>query len=236
MSGDGYFVHESSYVDEGVSIGEGTRVWHFCHLQSGARIGSRCSLGQNVNVGNNVSIGDQVKIQNNVSVYEGVELEDGVFCGPSVVFTNINIPRSRFPQRGSRFYLPTRVREGASLGANATVVCGVTIGKNAFVGAGAVVTHDVPDHALVTGVPARLAGWMCACGGRLPLSTGERTREEAACGKCGRVYRRSGFLVEQVGESPRGDSPIREQAAGRTGAGAPGTARRNEKIPGGTES
>ncbi|MFW6180752.1 MAG: acyltransferase [Spirochaetota bacterium] len=197
--GGGFFVHQSSYVDEGASIGEGTRVWHFSHLQRGARIGRHCSLGQNVNVGNNVRIGDRVKIQNNVSVYEGVELEDYVFCGPSVVFTNITVPRSRFPQRGSSFYVSTLVREGASLGANATVVCGVTVGKNALVGAGAVVTRDVPDHALVTGVPARLARWVCACGGKLALSLEEGTREEASCGKCGRVYRKQGLLVEQAG-------------------------------------
>lgn len=151
-----YFVHESSYVDENVEIGEGTKIWHFSHIQTGARIGKSCSLGQNVNVGNNVKIGNNCKIQNNVSLYEGVELEDYVFCGPSSVFTNIKVPRCKTPQRGSEFYKKTLVKEGASIGANATIVCGVTIGKDALVAAGAVVTKDVPDGATVAGVPARV--------------------------------------------------------------------------------
>lgn len=156
-------IHESAYVDEDVIIGEGSKVWHFCHLQDGARIGRNCSLGQNVNISNNVIIGDNVKIQNNVSVYEGVELEDGVFCGPSCVFTNDLTPRARFP-KGSQAYKRTLVKEGATIGANATIVCGNTLGKNSMIAAGAVVTKDVPDYALVAGVPARQLGWVCECG------------------------------------------------------------------------
>lgn len=152
-----YFVHESSYIDENVEIGENTKIWHFCHVQSGARIGENCSLGQNVNVSNNVRIGNDVKIQNNVSLYEGVELEDGVFCGPSCVFTNDLTPRARYP-KGHENYKKTLVREGASIGANATIVCGHTIGRYAMVAAGAVVTKDVPDYALVAGVPAQVVG------------------------------------------------------------------------------
>lgn len=153
----GYFVHESSYVDEGVTIGEGTKIWHFCHIQTGAKLGASCSLGQNVNVANNVVIGDRVKIQNNVSVYEGVTIEDGVFCGPSCVFTNDLTPRARYP-KGSENYGKTLVKEGASIGANATIVCGHTVGKCAMVAAGAVVTKDVPDYTLVAGVPAKAIG------------------------------------------------------------------------------
>ena len=148
-----YFVHESSYIDEDVEIGEGTKIWHFCHIQKGAKIGKNCTLGQNVNVASHVTIGNDVKIQNNVSVYEGVELEDGVFCGPSCVFTNDLTPRARYP-KGRENYKKTLVKEGASIGANATIVCGHTIGKYAMVAAGAVVTKDVPDYALVAGVPA----------------------------------------------------------------------------------
>ena len=159
------YIHESSYVDDDVQIGDGTKVWHFCHIQRGVRIGCDCSLGQNVNVGNNVRIGNGVRIQNNVSVYEGVELEDHVFCGPSCVFTNVLTPRAHFPVHG--VYAKTLVKEGASLGANSTVVCGHTIGRSAMVAAGAVVTADVPDFALVAGVPARQIGWVCACGHRL---------------------------------------------------------------------
>ncbi|NLA70351.1 MAG: N-acetyltransferase [Clostridiales bacterium] len=149
-----YFVHESSYVDDGAEIGEGTKIWYFCHVQKGAKVGKKCSFGQNVNVANNVVIGDNVKIQNNVSVYEGVTLEDGVFCGPSCVFTNDLTPRARFP-KGSENFVKTLVKEGASIGANATVVCGHTVGKCSMVAAGAVVTKDVPDYTLVAGVPAK---------------------------------------------------------------------------------
>ena len=162
-----YYVHPTAVVDDNVEIGEGTKIWHFSHIQSGARIGKKCTLGQNVNVANNVPIGNFVKIQNNVSVYEGVILEDYVFCGPSMVFTNIEVPRSKYPQVGAEFYIETRVGEGASLGANSTVVCGHSIGRFAFVGAGAVVTKDIPDFALVVGNPARIIGWMSEAGTRL---------------------------------------------------------------------
>jgi len=162
-----FFVHESSYVDDNVQIGEGTKIWHFSHIQSGSVIGKGCVFGQNVNVGNNVKIGNYCKVQNNVSIYEGVELEDYVFCGPSMVFTNINDPRSEFPQRGSQFYLKTIVGYGASIGANATIVCGHNIGRFAFIAAGAVVTKQVPEYALMAGVPAKRIGWMSRHGARL---------------------------------------------------------------------
>lgn len=174
-----YFVHESSYIDEDVEIGEGTKVWHFNHIHSGVRIGKNCSLGQNVNVSNNVKVGNGVKIQNNVSVYEGVELEDYVFCGPSMVFTNDLTPRSKYP-KGSVGYKKTLVKYGASIGANATIVCGNTIGAWSMIAAGAVVTKDVPDHALMVGMPAKQIGWVCECG--------ERLRDDYKCDKCGRKY------------------------------------------------
>ncbi len=163
-----YFVHESSYIDEDVVIGEGTKIWHFCHIQKGARIGRNCSLGQNVNISCGVTVGDGVKIQNNVSVYEGVELEDGVFCGPSCVFTNDLTPRAGYP-KGRENYKKTLVREGASIGANATIVCGHIIGRYAMVAAGAVVTGDVPDYALVAGVPASVIGEVDEEGNRRKL-------------------------------------------------------------------
>ena len=153
-----YYIHESSYVDNNVSIGKDTKIWHFSNIQSGAIIGENCSIGQNVNVGNNVKIGNYVKIQNNVSVYEGVELEDYVFCGPSMVFTNIKIPRSEFPQKGSRYYKKTIVKKSASIGANATIICGVTIGEYALIGSGSVITKDVPPYSLVIGNPGKIVG------------------------------------------------------------------------------
>ena len=158
-----YFVHESSYVDEGAEVGAGTKIWHFCHIQSGAVIGENCSLGQNVNVAGGAVIGNRCKLQNNVSVYDGVVLEDGVFCGPSCVFTNDLTPRAEYP-KGKENYKKTLVKRGASIGANATIVCGVTLGEYSMVAAGAVVTQDVPDHTLVKGVPARPAAWVDECG------------------------------------------------------------------------
>lgn len=192
------YIHESSYVDSDVQIGEGTRVWFFCHIQSGARIGRNCRIGQNVNIGNNVVIGNNVKIQNNVSVYEGVVLEDFVFCGPSMVFTNIMNPRSEYPQRGSEYYTKTLVKRGATLGANSTILCGVTIGRYGFVGAGAVVTKDVPDYALVSGNPATIKGWMCECGVKLDLSSSSVSNEAAQCTKCKKEYSKRKSVVKKI--------------------------------------
>lgn len=189
-----YFVHPTSIIDPGATIGAGTKIWHFSHIQTGARIGKQCVLGQNVNVGNNVAIGNFVKIQNNVSVYEGVVLEDYVFCGPSLVFTNVPVPRGKYPQVGASFYKPTLVKEGASLGANATIICGRTIGRYAFVGAGAVVTKDVPDFALVVGNPARIAGWMSEAGEKLRFDAAGF----AACPRSGRRYRLENGRVRDV--------------------------------------
>jgi UDP-2-acetamido-3-amino-2,3-dideoxy-glucuronate N-acetyltransferase len=162
-----YYINEHAVVDEGVEIGEGTKIWHFSHIQKGAKVGKKCILGQNVNVANNVVIGNYCKIQNNVSVYEGVTLEDFVFCGPSMVFTNITGPRCKYPQAGSEYYIKTLVKEGATIGANATIVCGNTVGKHAMVGAGAVVTKDIPDYALVVGNPAKIIGWVSEAGKKL---------------------------------------------------------------------
>ena len=152
-----YYVHESSYIDDNVEIGAGTKIWHFCHIQRGAKIGNNCSFGQNVNISNNVIIGNDCKVQNNVSIYEGVELEDGVFCGPSCVFTNDLTPRARYP-KGQEGYKKTLIKEGASIGANATIICGHIIGRYAMIAAGAVVTKDVPDYTVVAGIPARKFG------------------------------------------------------------------------------
>lgn len=181
------FVHESAYIDAGARVGEGTKIWHFCHVMGTAEIGEDCTLGQNVFVAHNVKIGSHVKVQNNVSIYEGVVLEDYVFCGPSMVFTNVKTPRSSTPRNKSSDYTRTLVKRGATIGANATIVTGVTIGEWAVVGAGAVVTRDVAPHALVLGVPARFAGWACTCG--VPL---EGAAGALACAECGARYAVSG--------------------------------------------
>lgn len=184
MSETNFFVHPSSYIDEGVAIGENTKIWHFSHIQKGAKIGKNCSFGQNVNVSNNVVIGNFVKVQNNVSIYEGVELEDYVFCGPSCVFTNDLTPRSRFP-KGSAGYKKTLIKHDASIGANSTIVCGHTVGEYALIAAGAVVTKDVPAHALMAGIPAKQIGWVCNCGNVLDkdfnCSCGKKFKIESNC-------------------------------------------------------
>lgn len=184
-----FFVHPTSVIDDDVIIGAGTKIWHFSHVQAGARIGADCSFGQNVNVSNNVVVGNGVKVQNNVSLYEGVELHDYVFCGPSCVFTNDLTPRAKYPKGNAR-YKRTVIEEGASIGANATVICGHRIGKWALIGAGAVVTTNVPAHALMLGIPARQKGWVCECGSLLS--------DGLQCADCGRTYRIKDDGLEEV--------------------------------------
>ncbi len=179
-----YYVNEHAVVDEGVEIGDGTKVWHFSHIQKGSKIGKNCVFGQNVNVGNNVTIGNFCKVQNNVSIYEGVTLEDYVFCGPSMVFTNILDPRCKYPQVGAQFYIKTLIKEGTSIGANATIVCGHTLGKHCMIGAGSVVTKDIPDYALVVGNPGRVIGWVSEAGKRLKFDDNGK----AFCEKSGKNY------------------------------------------------
>lgn len=190
-----YFVHPSAYIDEPCEIGEGTKIWHFCHVMPRARIGKRCNIGQNVFIASDVVIGDNVKIQNNVSVYTGVIIEDDAFLGPSMVFTNVVNPRSHVLRRDE--YLTTIVKKGATIGANATVVCGVTLGQYAFIGAGAVVTRDVPDYALIYGNPARIQGWMCQCGIRLAFAQNGEA-ETATCSRCGDRYEKHGQSVRPI--------------------------------------
>jgi UDP-2-acetamido-3-amino-2,3-dideoxy-glucuronate N-acetyltransferase len=187
-----FFVHPSSCVDEGAVIGAGTKIWHFTHVMGGARIGRGCNIGQNVFVASGVVIGNNVKIQNNVSIYTGVQIEDDVFLGPSMVFTNVMNPRAHIERKSE--FRPTRVKRGASIGANATIVCGVTLGEYSFIGAGAVVTRDVPDFALVHGNPGRIRGYMCQCGERLEF---DRT-DNACCSACGSTYARQNAVVQRV--------------------------------------
>lgn len=189
-----YYIDPHAVVDDNVVIGEGTKIWHFSHVQSGTKIGKKCVLGQNVNVGNNVSIGDYCKIQNNVSVYEGVTLEDYVFCGPSMVFTNILDPRCKYPQVGAQYYVKTLVKEGASIGANATIVCGNTLGKYCMIGAGSVVTKDIPDYALVVGIPAKIIGWVSEAGKRLSFDHNGL----AHCEKSNKTYKLENNQVTEL--------------------------------------
>ena len=188
------FIHKTARVDDGAKIGEGTKIWHFSHIGGKAVIGKGCKLGQNVYIADNVIIGSNVKIQNNVSLYEGAILEDNVFCGPSSVFTNIFSPRCLYPRNSKEFFRKTLVKNGASIGANATIVCGVNIGRNAFIGAGSVVTKDVPDHALFYGNPARFKGWMCECGEKLNFKDNNKTR----CGFCKRVFKNEKGKISQL--------------------------------------
>lgn len=183
-----YFIHASSFIEPSAEIDFGTKIWHFCHIDSDAKIGEKCSLGQNVYVGKGVKVGNGVKIQNNVSVYSGVTLEDDVFCGPSVVFTNDLNPRSAFPKNG--IYEKTFVKKGATLGANATIVCGNTIGEYAFIGAGALVLNNIPAYSIQVGVPSKHIGWMCQCGEKLSLNL--------QCQKCNRNYQKTNTSIEQV--------------------------------------
>ena len=186
-----YYVNEYAVVDDDVEIGEGTKIWHFSHIQSKSKIGKKCVFGQNVNVGNNVTIGDYCKVQNNVSIYEGVTLEDYVFCGPSMVFTNILDPKCKYPQVGAQYYIKTLVKEGASIGANATIVCGHTLGKHCMIGAGTVVTKDVPDYALVIGVPGKVVGWVSEAGKKLKFDENGK----AYCEKSKKTYFLNGDTV-----------------------------------------
>jgi UDP-2-acetamido-3-amino-2,3-dideoxy-glucuronate N-acetyltransferase len=196
MADSEYFAHESCYIDDGATIGAGTKIWHFSHIMPGATLGEGCNLGQNVVVSPGCVIGSHVKIQNNVSVYTGVELEDYVFCGPSMVFTNVINPRSHIERKSE--YRRTLVRTGASIGANATIVCGVTLGKYCFIGAGSVVTKDVPDYGLIIGNPGRLTGYVCYCGEKLNLKTDEMGTKQTSCKTCGRQYRQVDSVVGEL--------------------------------------
>lgn len=209
MTQQPYFVHESSYVDAGVQIGDGTMIWHFCHILTGSKLGQRCRIGQNVVIGPNVKVGDNCKIQNNVSLYSGVTLEDDVFCGPSCVFTNILTPRCAFPRNRPEDFHDTLVKRGASIGANATIVCGTTVGEHALIGAGSVVTKDVPAYAVVYGNPARIRGWACECGVILRFSG-----ELAVCDDCNRQYRQlSANEIKRLDTQPLRDVPPQKRAA-----------------------
>jgi len=192
-----YFVHESSYVDEGAQIGVDTKIWHFSHVMSSAKVGERCNIGQNVLVAADVIIGNNVKIQNNVSLYTGVIVEDDVFLGPSMVLTNVINPRSHVSRKDE--YKTTFIKQGSSVGANATIVCGVTLGRYCFIGAGTVVTRNVPDYGLVYGNPGRIQGWMCQCGIRLEFELADG-QEKSTCTECGRHYVKKGQSVESIGD------------------------------------
>ena len=190
-----YFAHETAVIDQPCTIGAGTKIWHFSHIMKDSVVGERCNIGQNVVISPHCRVGNNVKVQNNVSIYTGVILEDDVFCGPSMVFTNVINPRSHIERKAE--YQRTLVRRGAAIGANATIICGVTLGAYCFVGAGAVVTRDVPDYAIVYGNPARLHGWACYCGVGLKLGLGKSDSERCACNECGRKHQRDGHSVRE---------------------------------------
>lgn len=194
-----YFAHETACIDEGAEIGKGTKIWHFTHIMRDTKIGTNCNFGQNVVISPGCRVGNNVKIQNNVSVYTGVTLEDDVFCGPSMVFTNVINPRSHIERKSE--YKQTMVKKGATIGANATVICGNTLGRYCFIGAGTVVTREVPDYGLVVGNPGRLRGFVCYCGNRLDLDTSEASDGEATCGACGRKFIKSSGQVTELGKS-----------------------------------
>ena len=196
ITGETYQVHESSYVDEGASVGEGTKIWHFSHVMKNAKIGKKCSIGQNVNVGSKAVIGNNVKVQNNISIYDDVILEDDVFCGPSMVFTNVINPRAFIERKDE--YRRTLIRRGASIGANATIVCGNSVGKYALIGSGAVVARNVPDYALMVGVPAKRIGWVCKCGVTLKKNEQKGNPEQYYCSECGNEY-----MKEKIVENGR---------------------------------
>ena len=193
MSNKNYFVHESSYVDEPCDIGEGTKIWHFSHIMQDSVIGKKCNIGQNVVVSPGCKIGNNVKIQNNVSIYTGVVLEDDVFCGPSMVFTNVINPRIHVERKNE--YKQTLVQKGVTIGANSTIVCGITLGKYSFVGAGAVVTKDIPNYSMVYGNPAKIKGWVCNCGVKLDFSTSDASSEQTICNACGKEYNKDHLVV-----------------------------------------
>ena len=191
-----YFAHESAYIDEGAEVGAGTKIWHFSHVMPRAKVGRKCNIGQNVVISPDCVVGDNVKIQNNVSVYTGVILEDDVFCGPSMVFTNVINPRSHIERKDE--YKTTLVKKGATIGANATVVCGVTLGRYCFIGAGAVVTRDVPDFALIVGAPGKLRGYVCFCGDKLGIGLDENDVESSECQSCGRQYQKKMNEISEI--------------------------------------
>lgn len=193
-----YFAHETACIDDGAEVGAGTKIWHFSHVMPKSKLGKKCNLGQNVVISPGCIIGDNVKIQNNVSVYTGVMLEDDVFCGPSMVFTNVINPRSAIERKDE--YRKTLVKRGATIGANATVICGHTLGQYCFIGAGTVVTRDVPDYALVVGNPGRLRGYVCRCGDKLDISAGQDAIDESQCKACGKRYTKANGIVTEIGE------------------------------------
>ena len=191
-----YFVHTSSYIDEPSSIGKGSKIWHFCHIMGNSVVGENCNIGQNVVISPGCKLGNNVKVQNNVSIYTGVTMEDDVFCGPSCVFTNVINPRSHVSRKNE--YAATTVKQGTSIGANATIVCGVTLGRYCFIGAGAVVTRHVPDYAMVYGTPARIRGWVCNCGVKLNFPANANQHASVACDAFGRDYQRAGEQVSEI--------------------------------------